>query len=840
MTSADVLAQSTESNVRWTGTEINTTQLPTGTEFFLYNVGTGRFLIHGGDWGTQARLFYEDTGKLLQIRWNSTRLLFDTNMTTQGAKVLGCNVPGVTTSWNWTTPNNSNETFGVLLDANEAYANAESNPTIKGDRQWKFIQVEDESGVYTYYLYETLNNTNYYLGSSYGENEGNFDGDPNGKLALLSSSYDKAVWSTADPQDSTTNYTCELKNSEKVGELADKTSTERNMQMEVPLFNTNTKVKLNKLYQWRIVTKAQLFAAIADQSAQSENLNINLTYLIQDRGFERNDYNFFNATNGWNIGTFTDQNYTTSNEGRYSYTHGIYDATGNNTDGYTVVRNNGTEDVNGQNATTATKYNSNQDYRYPLRLKEQFPYKADAKNGYMSFEGIGTVSTYIQAPRAGTYKISAYGFYQQESGSADHPAYLFATTISDPKENALTKAAFNSVINGTANDKLVVSEAFPKISSDITYLGVSSFDKSTWGDWPQERNDFKTQTGTVGAGYEFVNRNQKVTYRRELEITLEENQIVYFGVVKLDASKSSNYYTPSNGSRRYYYDTDWVGADQFEISYMGEEKPIMFDEDENNRAYIQKVAGSDNDYTNQGIYLHRTFEKGQWNSFVFPLNISSNQVRKAFGDGALLAELHGLGTISGNKGIIDFKSVTLGNEMAGVTAGKFYIVKPEADPLVNSEGKTYYDLGRATFNTAILDNNAIEPIKVWDRDETVSILSHATYFNNTTVDAGAYVMGKRKSDGKFNMFYLKSGTTIKGFRGWITDEDEVLSKRSMPISFDGVYDETDNINELIFGSTPSIGDNIYDVSGRKVGAVEDNVNLPKGLYIVNGKKFIVK
>ena len=54
-----------QSSAIWQGTDIS--KLNENDVVFLYNVGTGRFLIHGGDWGTQARLFYNDTGKSLVV-----------------------------------------------------------------------------------------------------------------------------------------------------------------------------------------------------------------------------------------------------------------------------------------------------------------------------------------------------------------------------------------------------------------------------------------------------------------------------------------------------------------------------------------------------------------------------------------------------------------------------------------------------------------------------------------------------------------------------------------------------------------------------------------------------
>ena len=45
-------ANTLQAQTTWVGTEINSLDLENGQQVFLYNVGTGRFMIHGGDWGT--------------------------------------------------------------------------------------------------------------------------------------------------------------------------------------------------------------------------------------------------------------------------------------------------------------------------------------------------------------------------------------------------------------------------------------------------------------------------------------------------------------------------------------------------------------------------------------------------------------------------------------------------------------------------------------------------------------------------------------------------------------------------------------------------------------------
>ena len=122
MTVGLLTATGVQAQTRWTGVDVST--LNDGDEVFLYNVGTGRFMIHGGDWGIQGRLFYNDSGKLLKIYKNGSNYYFDTGMVTekQGvAKYLICNVPGQScgTDNAWATNNGNTDgtkTYTIIFD----------------------------------------------------------------------------------------------------------------------------------------------------------------------------------------------------------------------------------------------------------------------------------------------------------------------------------------------------------------------------------------------------------------------------------------------------------------------------------------------------------------------------------------------------------------------------------------------------------------------------------------------------------------------------------------------------------------------------------------------------
>lgn len=821
-------AQDGSNVIRWTGNDYHDVATAAGTEVFLYNVGTGRFLIHGGDWGVQGRLFYEDTGKLMQIQLLNGNVVFNTgiNTNTKGTRLI-CNVPSTEAEtanddWDDTTGGSATKTFTIIMDGR-------NNNDANSYTGWHFEPVDTGDGTITYYMYQNIGNSGggnkkrYYMGAVYGTNgplieglEKGHDGDPVGNLVALSSSFDKAVWTSYYP----------------TGNVVDP-FTGLSMSSQVPIFNADTKIELRKLYQWRIVTKEQVLASLR-QGDVDDGLSTNLTYLITDRGFERNDWNFFDD---WKANVFSNNPAASANAsgGRYKYTWGYYER-------------NGTSNGNlhfANSATQSSRCVSGETWYRPLLLKSQYGDKANAKYGFMEFEGIGTASTQLSvtAPATGYYKISAYGFY-----SGSHPGYMFAT-VKSPTQLASTDFSGDGV---QSSDRTF---ACAKLL-EVTKSPMLNADKGLEGSVVKQSDDTYALQGVMGAGYDFV--FNKTPYYREVEIYVQEGQTICMGVAKTDATRSAADYT-LNGN--YYHDTDWVGADQFMLTYLGDEEPVLFDEDKEVTFTDDSYLGRHNYEHARAVRLHRTFQKNMWNSFVFPLDLTAVQVRSGFGDATQVAELVGIGTESGDANVIDFMSVQLPAEGKAITKGKFYLIKPVNDPTKPVSGIEYYSLGSQKLNTEDLITGVVEdqydPIAGTENAEGHnSIMVKGTFFSSIGYDrdsgnkdpdtsgpyvpAGSYVMSNDR------VYHTQSDLKTKGFRAWIVDvEDSPAKTYNYRIAFNGVVDENGSteieqvVNEKM--GQRQAGGGVYDLSGRKVAdAITSHDSLPKGLYIVNGKKFVVK
>ena len=107
--------------------------------------------------------------------------------------------------------------------------------------------------------------------------------------------------------------------------------------------------------------------------------------------------------------------------------------------------------------------------------------------------------------------------------------------------------------------------------------------------------------------------------------------------------------------------------------------------------------------------------------------------------------------------------------------------------------------------------------------------------NGIYAPEGAYVVSNN------TIFHINKDTRLKGFRGWLTLAQPIPPSGTPTMAVNGQF--TIEGTETFIGELPvrtqlPSSTAVYDISGRKVGNI--GTNLSKGLYIVNGKKYLVK
>lgn len=441
--------------------------------------------------------------------------------------------------------------------------------------------------------------------------------------------------------------------------------------------------------------------------------------------------------------------------------------------------------------------------------------KENGKYSFASFDGIGEVSQTFKAPVTGVYEIECRGFYQ------GHEAKLFVT------------------VNGKTHETPLVNTGskFTKCTLASNYGGTNVTDSMK----------------IIAGKALYDNENGKYTVKVVISAIAESDMKI--GIKKDAATPSSACYRVRTGGTyskptytNYYYDTDYVGVDNFAVRYVGKSKASIFvlDEDATSTEYMEKATGKD--YEDVTVYLKRSFTLNKWNSFVTPVGLTNAQVKQAFGDDVKVAKLAGVGGVTDRESSIDFRTVDLSQEGIAIEPAQMYLVKPTKDGVdMNLEfadgtpvsGKMYLIGRRALDGSKITDGTLTIKPTYGKPAEGAEITGAQVDFMGTYVslDAtnGPQVGAYAWSGG--DMYHLKKANAIKGFRGWLVDHTGTKS-----IKFNIGDGSVTSIDEVIANDRGGkTSDAVYTVDGVKI---RDNASslegLPAGLYIFKGKTHLVK
>ena len=435
--------------------------------------------------------------------------------------------------------------------------------------------------------------------------------------------------------------------------------------------------------------------------------------------------------------------------------------------------------------------------------------KENGKYSFASFDGIGEVSQTFKAPADGVYEIECRGFYQ------GNEAKLFVKANRETRETPLVNAE-NKFIKCT----LASNNGGTNVTDSMKIIAGKAL---------------------------YDNENGQYTVKVVIYATAESD--IKIGIKKDAATKSDAcYHTWEWFGTDYYYDTDFVGVDNFAVRYVGKSKASIFvlDEDATSTEYMEKAKGEA--YKDVTVYLKRSFTLNKWNSFVTPVGLTNAQVKQAFGDEVKVAELAGVGGVTGCESSIDFRTVDLSREGIAIKPAQMYLVKPTKNAVdMNLElvdgtkvsGKMYL-IGRCSLDGSKITDGTLT-IKPTEGQpaEGAEITGAQVDFMGTYValdatngpQAGAYAW----SGG--DMYHLKKANAIKGFRGWLVDHTGTNS-----IKFNIGDGSVTSIDEVIANDrAEKTSDAVYTVDGVKI---RDNASslegLPAGLYIFKGKTHLVK
>ena len=252
---------------------------------------------------------------------------------------------------------------------------------------------------------------------------------------------------------------------------------------------------------------------------------------------------------------------------------------------------------------------------------------------------------------------------------------------------------------------------------------------------------------------------------------------------------------------------------------------------------------SPTDAKNAEVKLDRTFYKNYWNAICLPYSINRRQIEDVFGDGTMVVLMKNIDTSTKKVMFIEHVNQDI---IAGYPYLIFPTKKDDNDKTDHSVINNGIITTRATFGEA---NSPIFTVGTDGQTYTAgdmqpNALVFKGTFSKADLPVGSYVITKSGTLANVS----QTGLWINPYRAYIHFNQTTSGAKAIKLAsmgFAGIDDmegETTSIEDLLFNdgimTRPA---DVFNVNGQKVRSKAENLyGLPKGVYIVNGKKYVNK
>lgn len=397
----------------------------------------------------------------------------------------------------------------------------------------------------------------------------------------------------------------------------------------------------------------------------------------------------------------------------------------------------------------------------------------------------------------------------------------------------------------------------------------------------------------AGIGHAFFEGEYENQVQICLDKALDGNDISDKNPVTL---RIGFYVDPTPDGKPAVTDNELTAVDEFKLLYAGPRRnpELILDEESTDLLYLTKAA---DEYKNSVLHLNRKLNDNMWNSLILPVDLTWGQMKRTFGDAVKVAKLAAL-----TENSVQFVTVEPENDNdVMVTAFEPYIVFPPytqvksasytVEHFYTSEGENNSEWLGTDYKPSSNENNRLTKtleanhyditMVSLDREKLMQHVNTDTWeskiqFENIdgnygkmvckgtmakTYDKGKIIEGRDDLNGDYFMYKGKliqvpSGKKdngerysygLKAFRCWfeLADKTSAEGKPSqVSLLIDGVEDSTTGIAD-IHGSTDRTSykrgiEGVFNINGQMVRRSCSLEGLPKGMYIVNGKKIIIR
>lgn len=415
--------------------------------------------------------------------------------------------------------------------------------------------------------------------------------------------------------------------------------------------------------------------------------------------------------------------------------------------------------------------------------------------------------------------------------------------------------------------------------STATLNGISQADAESLGNTYDK----------AGIGHAFFEGEYENQVQICLDKALDGNEISSDNPVTL---RIGFYIDSTPNGKPAVAEDELTAVDNFKLYYAGPRRnpELILDEESTDLRYLTEAA---DEYKNSVLHLNRKLNDNMWNSLILPVDLTWGQMKRTFGDAVKVAKLAAL-----TENSVQFVTVEPdSDEQVMVKAFEPYIVYPPytqvksapytVEHFYTSEGEdnsewlgTNYEKSKDENNrltkTLKADHYDITMVSL-DREKLLQYVNTTNWESTTfstpsgnhgtmvckgtmakTYDKGKIIDGRDDLNGDYFMYKGKliqvpSGNKensvepysygLKAFRCWFELTDN-RKQSQVSLLIDGVEDSTTGIDD-IHGNTDCTSykrgiDGVFNMNGQMVRRSCSLEGLPKGMYVVNGKKIIIR
>lgn len=579
---------------------------------------------------------------------------------------------------------------------------------------------------------------------------------------------------------------------------------------------------------WRIMTYKDVYEL---QLKNTENMtkSIDLSFMLKCPGFQRGDKNITN----WHTYNYNTQKSDGENAGFASF--GISRLNYNVADWSTGKQENFNDTYTFDGVTYVfndkkTKTDNTEKYQ---RLLSKFYCASITSNR-------GIVYQDVTVKLAGTYVVECKGF------STTDKAALVAGVLNPEYTSTNGKPM---MLGGVLN-RTTLSQTSNMTTDEQNRLHIS-----------EKNMDY--------AGKEFYEHSK---YTNSVIVVVPQSAIKNgSATIRLGVMVGSQSETAAQAG-------EWTVFDDFRLLYASKntEADLILDQDRDNLNYIYDI---NEPLQNKTLRLNKTFTAHKWNTLVLPVNLTLKQLRDAFGPSTRLAQLDKL-TESG----IQFQSVDFtdkADDYVALVAYKPYLIIPEKDKGQAAEYTSVYvetgastaeymrvkiakdhfvipkvslsvddlrQVNQTTWATAVSESNDGK-MQAWGTlartfgTENKDVENGYLFENN-----GKIITGRDDLKGSYffaNGKMYHSDSRVRGLRGFSCWFKPVPgTTQSVKFTLDGVTQSGTTALDDIFTdgeqTVSRFAQGVYNLNGQLVKQGNSTAGLPSGMYIVNGKKCIVR